>query len=377
MVRSSLVLACVLGLGLGIAPAREKGEKTPGLPAKKGAERGPAVQAAPAQVVAPSPAPGTPGSPSRFGSRSDSRFRQYAESLLRQYDTNKNGVLEKGEWMQMRGSWRDADTNGDGIITLDELTARFAEMTRSIPERRQPPVSIQVPSPGVPSFSRRSAAEMPGMTSEPLSPLAPTVRVRVLVAEFAADLPGSKSPAPSPAPAGPPPGVKLEGLVNLDLSASDEKLKEDLARLGLRGRWDFFRNVQVSSADGQVTSFNIGQSAPQIMGVHVTDLGRTHSIQYVNTGFILGVKPHVDPGGIVTVDVHVNASRSGSDEEAVPIAKSERTGTIAARPLHQLLSRSVVRVPDGKTVAVARVENGTGARTRVAVVFLSAQVVKM
>jgi len=61
----------------------------------------------------------------------DSKYRKYAESLLRQYDKNKNGVLEKDEWMQMRGNWRDADTNGDGVITLDELTAKLANYSQS------------------------------------------------------------------------------------------------------------------------------------------------------------------------------------------------------------------------------------------------------
>lgn len=57
----------------------------------------------------------------------DSRIRRYAESLMRQYDKNKNGVLEKDEWMQMRGTWHDADTNGDGTITLDELSAKLGQ----------------------------------------------------------------------------------------------------------------------------------------------------------------------------------------------------------------------------------------------------------
>jgi hypothetical protein len=57
--------------------------------------------------------------------------RKYAEALLRQYDTNKNGVLEKDEWMQMKSNWRDADTNGDGIITLDELAVKMGGFSRS------------------------------------------------------------------------------------------------------------------------------------------------------------------------------------------------------------------------------------------------------
>jgi hypothetical protein len=60
----------------------------------------------------------------------DRRVRQYAESLLRQYDKNKNGSLERDEWSQMRGNWRDADRNGDGVITLDELAAHLSRYSR-------------------------------------------------------------------------------------------------------------------------------------------------------------------------------------------------------------------------------------------------------
>jgi len=70
----------------------------------------------------PSPSSGPPDRP-----QIDSKFRRYAESLMRQYDKNKNGVLEKDEWMQMRGTWHDADTNGDGTITLDELAGKLGQ----------------------------------------------------------------------------------------------------------------------------------------------------------------------------------------------------------------------------------------------------------
>ncbi len=57
----------------------------------------------------------------------EERVRQYAQSLFRQYDANKNGILEREEWQQMRGSPEKADRNNDGIITLEELTARELE----------------------------------------------------------------------------------------------------------------------------------------------------------------------------------------------------------------------------------------------------------
>jgi len=301
--------------------------------------------------------------------------------MLKQYDKNKNGVLEKGEWSQMSSTWREADRNGDGVITVDELTARLGEMIGRVPVRLgpstfPPPASVEIPSMARPPSSGKPPAEMLGMSPEPLDPRAPTVGLRVLVAEPATDLPWWKSPPPGQAPAGSLPASKLEGLVDLDLSASNEKLKEDLGKMGLRGRWESFRNVQVSVAGGQVASLNIGQSEPEITGVTMTPFGRTNSVRYQNTGFLLGVQPHVDPGGIITVNVNVNASRIGSDDEGVPIWVSEKGETVAARPIHTTVWRGMVRVPDGKTVAVAKVDRDVYGRHRRLIVFLSAQVVR-
>jgi Ca2+-binding EF-hand superfamily protein len=62
-----------------------------------------------------------------FGSGGDaaSSMRRYAESLLRQYDRNRDGRLQREEWQEMRPEHHAADTNGDGLITVDELTAHL------------------------------------------------------------------------------------------------------------------------------------------------------------------------------------------------------------------------------------------------------------
>jgi Ca2+-binding EF-hand superfamily protein len=60
------------------------------------------------------------------------KIRKYAKSLIGQYDKNKNGVLEKDEWSQMRGKPEEGDQNGDGVLTLDELTARLASYSQQV-----------------------------------------------------------------------------------------------------------------------------------------------------------------------------------------------------------------------------------------------------
>ncbi|MEM6330535.1 MAG: hypothetical protein AAF790_09825 [Planctomycetota bacterium] len=60
--------------------------------------------------------------------------RRYARGLLSRYDRNNNRILEQSEWRRIRGEPEKADFNGDGKITLDELTARVEARNR---EREQ------------------------------------------------------------------------------------------------------------------------------------------------------------------------------------------------------------------------------------------------
>jgi hypothetical protein len=53
------------------------------------------------------------------------RIRGYAEGFLRQYDENRDGRIDRDEMQRMRPEHQAADTNGDGIITSEELTAHL------------------------------------------------------------------------------------------------------------------------------------------------------------------------------------------------------------------------------------------------------------
>jgi Ca2+-binding EF-hand superfamily protein len=67
---------------------------------------------------------------SSSGSGDAARVRAYAEGLLKQNDVNKNGVLDKDEWTNVRSITRDTDANNDGTVTLDELTAKLGSYGR-------------------------------------------------------------------------------------------------------------------------------------------------------------------------------------------------------------------------------------------------------
>jgi hypothetical protein len=62
--------------------------------------------------------------------RMEERIRGYAEYTMRRYDENRNGVLDKDEWGEMRMDPSPADSNRDGKITSEELIKWFVERTR-------------------------------------------------------------------------------------------------------------------------------------------------------------------------------------------------------------------------------------------------------
>ncbi len=49
------------------------------------------------------------------------KLLRYAQYIVRQYDTNKTGQLEPDEWRSMQGQPQRADSNHDGLITLEEF----------------------------------------------------------------------------------------------------------------------------------------------------------------------------------------------------------------------------------------------------------------
>jgi len=83
------------------------------------------------------------------------KVRRYAEHLLRRYDANGDGQLQPDEWGKMHGQPEAADTNGDHVITLDELTSRIAAFGQN---RR---VRLANPAIGA-DAGRASSTETPG-----------------------------------------------------------------------------------------------------------------------------------------------------------------------------------------------------------------------
>ncbi|MEM9187035.1 MAG: hypothetical protein AAGB00_11115 [Planctomycetota bacterium] len=88
------------------------------------------------------------------------RARRDARRLLDRYDRNDNRLLERDEWRRISGSPEKADANGDGTITLDELTNRLeSNYRRRADEDRRERRSSSSASSSSASGSRSAAAK--------------------------------------------------------------------------------------------------------------------------------------------------------------------------------------------------------------------------
>ncbi|MBN1908177.1 MAG: hypothetical protein JW818_00425 [Pirellulales bacterium] len=108
--------------------------------------------------------------------RQRARLRRLAQSTLTRYDDNKSGRLERPEWSDQHERFKTADTDNNGILTLDELTNWLTEASRpkttkkkeeDVPRRIEYSSSPSVSSPAGPRPGRfltateRLPAELP------------------------------------------------------------------------------------------------------------------------------------------------------------------------------------------------------------------------
>src|SRR5687768_6915954 len=66
----------------------------------------------------------------------DSRSARYDETFA-QFDTNRDGVISRGEFPSDRGSFDRFDTNRDGVLTRAEIDQRLASRGNIETELRQ------------------------------------------------------------------------------------------------------------------------------------------------------------------------------------------------------------------------------------------------
>jgi len=126
----------------------------------------------------------------------------------------------------------------------------------------------------------------------------------------------------------------------------EENVMAAIRALAKTSQLDVLSRPYILTADNQQASIMIGQEVPFITNTRTTDTGQTiNTIQYDDIGIILNVTPHINPQGVVTLDVAPEISTLTG--ETVPISETVNAPVFAKRS-----AMSRLAILDGQTVVI-------------------------
>jgi general secretion pathway protein D len=127
------------------------------------------------------------------------------------------------------------------------------------------------------------------------------------------------------------------------------------------GKLDVLSRPYILASDNQVATITVGQEVPRITSSQITNLGQTIStVAYEDVGIILNVLPHINPDGMVILEVAPEISQLtgttvnvGSGVNAPVIAKRSAYSRVGIRNGNTIVIGGLME--DRKTVTVSKV----------------------
>jgi len=132
----------------------------------------------------------------------------------------------------------------------------------------------------------------------------------------------------------------------LMINVLEKDVTAALAALQKVGKLDVLSRPYILASDNQAASITVGQEVPFITNTRTTETGQTiNTIQYQDIGIILKVTPHINPDGLVILDVSPEISTLTGT--TVPISEVVNAPVFAKRS-----ATSRVAIRDGQTIVI-------------------------
>jgi general secretion pathway protein D len=112
------------------------------------------------------------------------------------------------------------------------------------------------------------------------------------------------------------------------------------------GRLDVLSRPYILASDNQEASITVGQEVPFITNSRTTETGQTiNTIEYEDIGIILNVTPHINPQGLVILDVAPEISHL--TDTTVPLSETVNATVYAKRS-----ATTQVAIHNGQTIVI-------------------------
>jgi general secretion pathway protein D len=132
----------------------------------------------------------------------------------------------------------------------------------------------------------------------------------------------------------------------LAISVVETNVNATLRALARENKLDVLSRPYILASNNQLATITVGQVVPIVTNTRVTDTGQTiNSITYQDIGIILNVTPHINPDGLVILDVAPEISQLTTS--TIPISENLNA------PVFDLRSAdSRVGIKDGQTIVI-------------------------
>jgi general secretion pathway protein D len=130
------------------------------------------------------------------------------------------------------------------------------------------------------------------------------------------------------------------------IAITESNFSATIHALETQGKLDVLSRPYILASDNQLASITVGQEVPYVTNSQLTDTGQTiNTIQYSDIGILLDVIPHINPDGLVILDVAPEISAISST--SIQIAQN-----VNATVFDKRSAQSRVEVQDGQTAVI-------------------------
>jgi general secretion pathway protein D len=145
--------------------------------------------------------------------------------------------------------------------------------------------------------------------------------------------------------------------LGLKITAVESDFTAAIHALAKVGKTDILSRPYILTSDNQQASIMVGEEVPFITRSQLTDTGQTiNTIEYDNIGIILTVTPHINPDGLVIMDVYPEIS--ATTDKSVPISETVNAPVFARRA-----AQTRVAIRDGHTIVIGGLMKDTITQT--------------
>lgn len=132
----------------------------------------------------------------------------------------------------------------------------------------------------------------------------------------------------------------------LTVSLLESNVTATLHALAVAGKLDVLSRPYILASDNQLASITVGQEVPFVTDTRLTDTGQQiNTVQYQDVGIILNVTPHINPDGLVILDVTPEISQLTNSTVTI-------SANVTAPIIDKRSADSRVGIRDGQTVVI-------------------------